>query len=131
MISKAHFILYVVDQERSRRFYEAVLGEEPILHVPGMTEFALPGGSALGLMPIAGIRRLLGDALPCPGAASGTPRCELYLTVEDPEALHQRAIRAGAQELSPLQPRNWGDDAAYSLDPDGHVLVFARPSSLS
>jgi hypothetical protein len=29
-----------------------------------MTEFALPGGLVLGLMPVTGIRKLLGAAVP-------------------------------------------------------------------
>ncbi len=118
-------ILYVRDQKRSRAFYEDVLGVAPQLDVPGMTEFPLDG-AVLGLMPEAGIRRLLGDALPDPAQARGVPRVELYLTVSDPAALHARALAAGAVELSPLAARDWGDDAAYSLDPDGHVLVFAK-----
>ena len=28
-------------------------------------------------------------------------------------------------ELDPLRARDWGHLAAYSLDPDGHVLAFA------
>jgi catechol 2,3-dioxygenase-like lactoylglutathione lyase family enzyme len=121
------FVLYVADQARSAAFYAAALGREPRLDVPGMTEFDLPGGGALGLMPEAGIRRLLGEALPDPAQANGVPRAELYLRVENPEAFHARALNAGARELSPLTARDWGDDAAYSLDPDGHVLAFARP----
>lgn len=35
-------------------------------------------------------------------------------------------IAAGATELSPLSMRDWGDLAAYSLDPDGHVVAFAQ-----
>jgi uncharacterized protein len=96
------------------------------LDVPGMTEFALPGGAVLGLMPEASIRRLLGDKLPDPAAAGGAPRAELYLLVEDPGAYHARALAAGARELSPLQDRDWGHRAAYTLDPDGHVLAFAQ-----
>ena len=121
----AHFILYVEDQQRSRSFYEAVLGCAPRLHVPGMTEFALSGGAVLGLMPEQGIRSLLGDVLPDPAAARGTPKAELYLVVDEPAAFHDRALRAGARELSRLTARNWGHEVAYSLDPDGHVLAFA------
>ncbi len=123
------FILYVRDQERARRFYEAVLGLPPRLHVPGMTEFALPGGGVLGLMPEGGIARLLGPALPDPAQARGRPRAELYLLGPDPAACHARALAAGARELSPLQPRDWGHTAAYSLEPDGHVLAFASVSA--
>ncbi len=125
----AHIILYVADQQRAAAFYTDVLGAEPSLHVPGMTEFHLGQDCVLGLMPETGIKRLLGDALPDPASANGVPRCELYLRVDDPAACHVRALAAGARELSGLAPRNWGDDAAYSLDPDGHVIAFARASA--
>lgn len=126
MQETVHFILYVADQERSTAFYVALLGVEPRLHVPGMTEFTLPGGAILGLMPEAGIERLLGPALPSPSLARGVPRAELYLVVQDPDEYQARAVAAGARELSPSQLRSWGHVAAYSLDPDGHVLAFAR-----
>lgn len=93
-----------------------------------MTEFQLGDSSVLGLMPETGIKRLLGDSLPDPTAAHGIPRAELYLYVENPAASHDRALAAGARELSALAPRNWGDEAAYCLDADGHVLAFARTS---
>ena len=119
-------VLYVADQDRSTAFYRAVLICEPVLNVPGMTQFLLPGGATLGLMPVDAIRRLL------PALARGkdavAPRCELYLVVYDPGAFHRRALDSGAAELDALAPRDWGDDAAYSLDPDGHVLAFAQPS---
>lgn len=99
---------------------------EPRLDAPGMTEFLLPGGAVLGLMPESGIRRLLGSALPDPARGTGIPRAELYLLVPNPDESHKRALAAGAAELSPLCARNWGHSAAYSLDPDGHVLAFAR-----
>jgi catechol 2,3-dioxygenase-like lactoylglutathione lyase family enzyme len=129
VIGPVHLILYVRDQAAARTFWEGVLGEPPALDVPGMTEFALGTQAVLGLMPEAGIRSLLGPSLPDPAAARGIPRAELYLVVADPAAYHARAQAAGAAELSPLTRRSWGDDAAYCLDPDGHVVAFAaRPS---
>ena len=125
MSAAAHFILYVADQSRSTEFYAAALGIAPRLNVPGMTEFALPKGAVLGLMPEAAIERLLGSALPSPSTARGVPRAELYLVVPDAASCHARALSAGAKELSPLSARSWGHLAAYSLDPDGHVLAFA------
>ncbi|MCM2266794.1 MAG: VOC family protein [Elusimicrobiales bacterium] len=121
-----NLILYVADQAKSRDFYAAALGAAPRLDVPGMTEFELRPGCVLGLMPEKGIKRLL-PSLPDPSAGSGIPRAEVYLTVPDPAACHARALAAGARELSPLEPRGWGDRAAYSLDSDGHVLAFAAP----
>jgi len=123
---RTNIILYVADQKASTSFYEKVLMMPPVLNVPGMTEFRLNEETVLGLMPSAGIKRLLGDKLPDPDKAAGIPRAEIYLHVTDPESYHSRALENGAKELSPLSPRNWGDTVAYSLDPDGHVLAFAK-----
>jgi catechol 2,3-dioxygenase-like lactoylglutathione lyase family enzyme len=125
MPSAAHFILYVANQTRSAAFYTTVLATEPRLNVPGMSEFLLPGGAILGLMPESAIRNLLGEGLPDPSLGRGAPRAELYLLVSDPDAFHRRALACGATELSPLRYRDWGHSAAYALDPDGHVLAFA------
>lgn len=130
-VNKSLFIVYVADQERSAKFYTRVLACEPTLNVPGMTEFALTPTSVLGLMPEAGIKRLLGNALPDPAGAHGIPRAELYLRVADAAAYHQRALSAGATELSAMALRSWGDRAAYSLDLDGHVIAFAETDSAS
>lgn len=126
---RTNIILYVSDQKSSTTFYQKVLMITPILDVPGMTEFKLNEETVLGLMPSAGIKRLLGGKLPDPDTASGIPRAELYLHVTDPESYHSRALENGAKELSPLLPRDWGDEAAYSLDPDGHVLAFAKKNN--
>jgi catechol 2,3-dioxygenase-like lactoylglutathione lyase family enzyme len=99
-VQRAHFILYVRDQQVSTRFYAHVLALEPRLNVPGMTEFMLPGNSILGLMHEAAVGRLLGSVLPDPGVARGTPRAEIYLVVDDPASYHGCALEAGAQELS-------------------------------
>jgi len=128
---RTNIILFVSDQEASARFYEAVLMMRPSLNVPGMTEFELNEGTVLGLMPVAGIRRLLGTKLRDPDEAKGVPRAELYLSVDDPESFHQRALGQGATELSPLATRDWGDQAAYSTDLDGHVLAFASATGLT
>lgn len=123
---KSHFILYVVDQELSTKFWSRVLDRKPRLNVPGMTEFELDAATTLGLMPTSGISRLLGDRLPKPAVGAETAKAEVYLLVGDAGAYHARAIGNGARELSMLQPRDWGDEVAYSLDPDGYVLAFAQ-----
>jgi catechol 2,3-dioxygenase-like lactoylglutathione lyase family enzyme len=123
---KPYLNLYVAEQARSKAFYAAVLDSEPQLDVPGMTEFVLPTGAVLGLVPEAAIKSLLGPALPDPAQARGIPRAELYLLVEQPADYLARALRHGARELSALAPRAWGHTAAYCLDPDGHVVAFAR-----
>jgi hypothetical protein len=129
-VEYALFILYVADQQRSRDFYARLLDREPKLDVPGMTEFELAPGAILGLMPSAGIRRLLGTAITDPQLAADVPRCELYLPAADPAAWLARLVSLGGRELSPAALRNWGEVVAYGADPDGHVLAFgAAPDS--
>lgn len=123
---KAHFILYVSDQAKSCSFYRHVLGQEPALDVEGMTEFTLNDGAILGLMPETGIKSLLGDAIKAPESGRGIPRAELYLLVEEPQLYYERALAQGANLLSPLERRNWGDVVAYCEDLDGHILAFAK-----
>lgn len=125
----AHFIFYVKDQKLSTLFYTSVLNVAPVLNVPGMTEFQLSETSKLGLMPEAGIKRLLSERLPDPGAGQGIPRAELYLRVPDAPQYHARALAAGALELSSALPRDWGETVSYCLDPDGHVIAFADARS--
>ena len=77
----AEFILYVADQARAAAFYRQVLAAEPVLDVPGMTEFSL-GGATLGLMPAADMEDLLAGQV-----RGGTgQRCELYLRRADAAA---------------------------------------------
>ena len=123
---RVNFILYVRDQFASERFYREVFGSAPTLSVPGMSEFTLTESATLGLMPEAGICRLLGDGIVDPSLAAGIPRAELYVVVDGPGEFHERALAAGATELSALALRSWGHRAAYSRDPDGHILVFAE-----
>lgn len=123
---ETEFILYVADQEKSKLFYEIVLGQKPSLHVAGMTEFTLAPGVKLGLMPENGIAKILGNKTPHPATAKGVPRCELYLKYGNTHLYYRRALAAGAKSVSPPAARDWGDEAAYVADPDGHILAFAE-----
>lgn len=120
------FILYVADQEKSKQFYEKLLGTKPSLHVPGMTEFQLSEKTKLGLMPENGIAKILGNATPHPHTGNGIPRCELYLKVKNAEEYMKRGIQLGAKLISPMQQRDWGDKVGYIADADGHVIAFAE-----
>lgn len=125
MIFKTHIILYVNNQSKSCDFYKNVLNLEPVLNVPGMTEFELSENTILGLMPVEGIKRLLGEKLPEVFEGNKNVKSELYLYVDEPETYHKRALKFGAIELSKFESRNWGDKAAYSVDFDGNVIAFA------
>ncbi len=119
-------ILYVQDQEQSAIFYEKLLCQKPSLHVPGMTEFTINDSCKLGLMPNSGISKIVSPILPQPATGTGIPRCELYLKVENIDTAFELALNCGAQLISPVQERNWGDTVCYFADADGHVIAFAQ-----
>lgn len=121
----ALYILYVRDQEFSTRFYTAVLNQTPVLYVPGMTQYTISDTCQFGLMPEAGIKKLLGEALPDPARANGIPRNELYLMVDKAQPYLDRALQNGAKLISEISMRDWGQRVGYCLDIDGHVLAFA------
>ncbi len=121
-----HFILYVADQAKSTGFYRGLLGIEPSLNVPGMTEFCLMEGVVLGLMPAAGIAKIITPALPHPSLAEGIPRCELYLCVRGASDYIERALRLGGVAIEDLKDRDWGDRVGYIADLDGHVVALVE-----
>lgn len=120
------FILYVSNQEQSKNFYKILLDKEPSLDVPGMTEFLLEENCKLGLMPNDGIAKILGGETPHPSKGTGIPRCELYLSFENAGEVFQKAVLAGAKEISPMEKRNWGDTAGYLSDSDGHIIAIVQ-----
>lgn len=126
MITQTNFIVYVKDQVKSTDFYSNLLNINPSLNVPGMTEFKLGDKCILGLMPEQGIKKLLTDSISDPESTNGISRCELYLTVDNPELYLENAVKLEAKIISPLAERNWGDVAGYTIDPDGHVIAFAK-----
>ncbi|HRN93435.1 MAG: hypothetical protein M9931_10570 [Chitinophagales bacterium] len=123
----AHFetILYVSSQQASTEFYTKLFRIQPTLNVPGMTEFTVSKNCKLGLMPNAGIEKILLGKTPNPSSGNGIPRCELYLLVENIELEFENALRSGAKLISPIEARNWGDTVCYFADLDGHIIAFA------
>lgn len=118
-------ILAVEDVARARRFYDALLGWEAAVAVPVYVELRHPGGMRLGLYERRGFARNTGrPAVEC--GEDRTHAAELYLACADPAAAITRALAAGGELLSPLAPRDWGDDVGYLRDPDGHVVAISR-----
>ncbi len=125
-MAEIQFILYVKNQKRSTEFYQALLGLEPTLFVPGMTEFRFSADCKLGLMPESSIQKILHHKVPHPSMGHGIPRCELYLSVENPFATLEKALDLGAVLIDRERNRDWGDSVGYCADLDGHILAFAR-----
>jgi len=119
-------ILAVDDLERSVAFYRRAFGWPTNVDVPVYVEFTLPGGQGLGLYVKERFAHNVGQVptLATPAQIGGT---ELYFRVDELDRTIERLDAAGAHCLSEAAPRDWGDEAAYYADPDGNVLVVARP----
>lgn len=117
-------ILAVDDLARAARFYREALGWEQTVDTPVYVELA--DGMRLGLYLRDGFARNTG-LTPQGRPAHGTTATELYLHVDDVAEAGERLRIAGAMELSPAAARPWGDEAAYFADPEGNVVVVARP----
>ena len=68
-----------------------------------------------------------GPGQPCrsPATSGVAPAVQLYLYCDDVDALHKRAVAAGAASKQAPQEMFWGDRICSLADPDGHVWNFA------
>ena len=123
-------ILYVADLARARAFYDAAFGFHTSVDVPVYVEYRINAGARLGLMPQGNTRHFLGEKLGSRKPRDGCPRGEIYLHVRNPKAALANLKKLGARCTSPWAKRDWGDFAAYFLDPDGYVLVVAKRQRL-
>jgi len=46
------------------------------------------------------------------------------------DAVHGRAVDAGAAEITPVDRQPWGERSFYCLDPDGNRLCFVDETTL-
>ena len=120
------------DLPRARRFYGAALDWRMGVDVPAYVELESEEGLRLGLYERGGFARNTAEA-PDMGAAGRLRPTEIYLqgSADDARACIQRLEAAGARRLSPLAPRDWGDEVAYYADPEGNVIAVAHPAAAS
>jgi len=118
-------ILAVSDPARAAAFYERAFGWARVVDTSVYVELE-SGATRLGLYERGGFAKNTGRAPAAtpPGELAPT---EVYVHVDDLDDAIAKLQAAGARTLSALAPRPWGDEAAYFADPDGNVVVAARP----
>jgi catechol 2,3-dioxygenase-like lactoylglutathione lyase family enzyme len=104
---------------RSRAFYEAVLGLEVDDTVPSRLYFHC------GEVIVALIDWQVEPSRPF----QATPD-NLYFATDELDAVHDRAVGAGARHLTSIERRPWGERSFYCLDPDGNRLCFVDETTL-
>jgi uncharacterized glyoxalase superfamily protein PhnB len=117
--------LVVKDCDAALAFYEKAFGFTTRMKIPG------PGGKTMHAeiahkdSPI-----LLGPESPerdcrSPETLGVKSPVQMYVYVDDVDALHKRASNAGATIQDAPEDMFWGDRICNIVDPDGHSWCFA------
>jgi predicted enzyme related to lactoylglutathione lyase len=107
------------DIERSRAFYEAVLGFGADDTVPSRLYFHC-GGVIVALIDWA-----------IESQESFQPMPDyVYFATGELDRAHERAVAAGASEMTPVEHQPWGERSFYCQDPDGNRLCFVDETTL-
>lgn len=123
-------LLGAKDLERSRRFYERLLGVKGRRVAEGRIYFDC-GSVILGLLDRSGED----------DADWSAPAEALYLAAQDLEGVHRRARRLGclssellhgdpASPMGEIAVRPWGERSFYVEDPAGNPLCFVDATTL-
>ena len=120
MLLRSHPVLAVHDLDRSAAWYEAVLGCTRRDVDPGHWVFCRSGDVdlMLGRCPDA-----------APASAIGDHSYVAYIEVDDVDAVHARAVGAGADVLKPPTDEAWGRRELALRSPDGHRFMLANAPS--
>ncbi|MGE3273771.1 MAG: VOC family protein [Vicinamibacterales bacterium] len=118
--------LVVRDIEKSRQFYQDVLGFRVHTTVPEQAPFVFVwlerDGVPVFLNAQAGVREDLPEL--ADRAPGGT--ATLFFTVDGVDDLHA-SVAPHARVVMPLKTQFYGMREFAVEDPDGHVLTFAQP----
>jgi lactoylglutathione lyase len=122
-------ILYVRDVPASLDFYERAFGQRRrFLHESGQYAELETGGTALAFATHELAAANLPGVLGPPGGGDPAPAFEVCFVSDDVKGDFERAVREGAEPVTPPQTKPWGQDVAYVQDPDGTLVELASPT---
>jgi len=105
--------------DAARAFYESVLGIPADDTVPTRIYFHC-GDVILAVL----------DRRPEHGVPLRASADNLYLATGELDAVHARAVAAGARDVSAIEVQPWGERSFYCLDIDGNRLCFVDETTL-
>ena len=90
-----------------------------------------PGGPHIAVLAVAGRRMAVTSEAPDLGTLSpetvNATTVRIALDVENPDAVAQQAISAGAKEIFPVADQPYGMRQGRVVDPFGHHWLIGRP----
>jgi PhnB protein len=120
-----HTITPVLTLDEARKamdWYKKALGAEEVSCSPGPDGKIMHAEIRIGGSPIMLSDAVMGNK--GPGELGGSP-ASLWVYVEDPDALFNRAVEAGAQVRAPMSDAFWGDRFGAISDPFGYTWSIA------
>ncbi|HER54617.1 MAG TPA: glyoxalase [Candidatus Bathyarchaeota archaeon] len=115
-------VLLVEDVEKSKHFYNVVLGQKIVMDFGENLGFE--GGLAiwnkdyaLNLIFHENAKKL----------NVGTNNLEIYFETEDLDDLYERLVKENVTVIHPITEPPWGQRGFRIRDPDGHIVEFGEP----
>jgi uncharacterized glyoxalase superfamily protein PhnB len=112
-------IIAVPSVDETRNFYVDTLG---FSHLMGMV--GKDGQLEFSTVVLDGASIMFGRSPSIPAKPAGKQPVEIYLEVEDVEALHGQLRKKGVAISDPLTVQWWGDRTFKVLDPNGYEIWF-------
>lgn len=112
-------IIAVESVDKTRNFYVDTLG---FTHVMGMV--GKDGQLDFVTVVLGGARIMFMRAPGGAAARAGKQPVEIYLEIEDVDALHKKLTKTGVAISDPLTLQWWGDRTFKVLDPNGYEIWF-------
>ena len=118
-------LLSVRHGARAIEFYKAAFGATELMRVED------PGGDVVARLAVEGAEFWLADESPAhqnfsPETLDGST-VRLILTVDDPDAVFERAVRAGATVVWPVADQHYHWRVGRVADPFGHHWEIGKP----
>ena len=114
-------VLLVKDIEKSKRFYNIILGQKIVMDFGRNVGFE--GGLAIWQRDYA-LNLIFEEK--AKDAIVGGNNVEVYFETDDLDNLYRRLMKEKINAIHPTMEHPWGQRAFRVRDPDNHILEFAE-----
>ncbi|MDG6221884.1 MAG: VOC family protein [Candidatus Bathyarchaeota archaeon] len=114
-------VLLVEDVEKSKHFYNVVLGQKIVMDFGENVGFE--GGLAIWEKDYA-LNLIFRDE--AKKICVGSNNSEIYFETEDLDNLYERLMKQKVTAIHPVTEHPWGQRAFRVRDPDGHIVEFGE-----
>jgi lactoylglutathione lyase len=122
-------ILYVSDVAAAVDLYERAFGQRRrFVHESGDYAELDTGSTTLSLASHELAESNLPGTFRRPPSKDAATAFEVCFVTDDVAGAYDRAVREGAEPVTPPQTKPWGQDVAYVRDADGNLVELASPA---